>query len=206
MNEKPISPSRLNDLAQCRCFVHAPISSPAAQRGTKIDKVLREAWTAGKMDVPSAVGLPAKDIRAVTWAFNLLSDMAEDLASRDLIVTENKRLRITIDDIPGVTGGPMDAACFVAHWGLDLKTGKMRDYRPQMAAYSYGCMRLTGAARWKMYEAFADLEIKTSDEFTLDEARGVIVDIVNAPRVPRKCSICDRCMFKFNNQCEVVRS
>lgn len=200
---KPISPSRLNELAKCRCFIHASISSPAAQRGTKLDSLIRKAWTAGTTDILQAANLNSKDLRAAAWVYDQLAILASDLPSRDLIVTETKRLRVEINDIPGASGGPMDAACFYAGWTLDVKTGKMRDYTPQMAAYSYGCMVQTGKREWRTYDAFADLEILTEERFSRDQARGIITDIVDAPMVPRRCEICDRCLLK--GKCEATR-
>lgn len=191
---KLITPSMLTMLNGCRMFQTKPVKNESMIRGTRLDSALRRAWSTYD---PTFEGFNKKDTKALTYGYATLEMLAgKHCIPHDSIITSNGLLKVTIDDIPGVKGGPLDAASFDAGWGLDYKTGEIKDYTPQMAGYAYGCMRKVDAPTWLMYVSFLDHELTMDMQFTLGGAKDIIMSIVEKPMVPTRCTFCNWCALK----------
>lgn len=181
-----VRPSSLPKLAQCRCFMGSHGTSPAAARGTLLDGIIRQKWEYGCCDeVPAP-----EDAEAVDWALETLHMLCGEGAFE--VITDEARLRVGCP-VPGVAVGTMDACCPEGGWLADFKTGQVRGYREQMAAYALGCMLQYGADEWTAHLLFVDQKLVESIHFTATEAQELVRGIVAAPREPRLCEYCGWC-------------
>lgn len=99
-----------------------------------------------------------------------------------------------------ITFGTLDAYC-KGHL-FDLKTGRRRDYKAQMAAYAIGAMQRFGDKKLTCHIVYSRLrEVETFD-LTYDEACDIvfsIADSVNDPtRSPWPSYYCNWCRYKDN--------
>lgn len=161
-----VRPSSLPKLALCGQFEGATGTSPAAARGTMLDRVFRHVWEGG--DWPTDL-LP-EDREAVEWAVAELTNFPEF----DKATTDESDCRIAIPSFD--RGGTADAVCVDGAWIADLKSGQIYDYRAQMAAYCLGLMHTHLAPEWTAHLLFCDQRRVVTHHFTYTEAR----DIVNA--------------------------
>ena len=183
MNDELVRPSALPKLAECRCYESAPGTSEAAARGTRLDAIIREQWVHS-----SPVELNAEDEAAVTFAFYTL----KTLAAGQHVETREAELQAEVP-IPGVKPGTMDALCVAGSWLADFKTGQVRSYYAQMAAYALACMDAYFADEWTAHLIFVDQQQVVSHKFTRADAEDCVADIVNAPKVETPCEYCGWC-------------
>ena len=183
MNDELVRPSALPKLAECRCYESAPGTSEAAARGTRLDAIIREQWVHS-----SPVELNAEDEAAVTFAFYTLKMLAAGMH----VETREAELQAEVP-IPGVKPGTMDALCVAGCWLADFKTGQVRSYYAQMAAYALACMDAYFADEWTAHLIFVDQQQVVSHKFTYAEAENCVLDIVNAPKVETPCEYCGWC-------------
>lgn len=181
--EDLIRPSSLPKLQECRCFVSKPADSEAAARGTRLDAVIREQWLN-----PSPVELSPEDDAAVTWAFNTLKLLSNGAA----VETREDELQAVVP-VDGVKAGTMDALCAVNAWLADFKTGQIRDYAGQMAAYALACMDSYFSDEWTTHLLFIDQKQVVSRHWTREEAEQFVTSIVNKPKEPTLCDYCTWC-------------
>lgn len=182
--EEMIRPSSLPKLQECRCYVSTAGTSEAAARGTRLDAIIREQWIN-----PSPVeGLSPEDDAAVTWAFNTL----KLLANGAYVETREEDLQAVVP-VDGVKAGTMDALCVGNAWLADFKTGQVRDYAGQMAAYALACMDSYFAEEWATHLLFIDQKQVVSRHWTREEAEQFVTSIVNKPQVPTLCDYCTWC-------------
>ena len=196
MNDELIRPSALPKLAQCRCYVSQGGTSEAAARGTRLDAILRSAWP----NNPKAMEeLEGDDLEAVRWGFQNL----EFLSCGAHVETREEELQAVVP-VDGIKAGTMDALCVAGGWLADFKTGQVRDYAAQMAAYALACMDAYFADEWTSYLLFIDQKQCVAHRWTREEAESLILGIINKPKVPTPFENCSWC-GAFET-CEAVRS
>ena len=136
---KEISPSSLPKLGECALFTGAPGTSAAAERGTLLDRAIRELL----VDDPTTYdGLAAEDQAVARWGV----DELRTLSGGYHVETREEHLGM---EVPGLSKpGTADAVCVRAQWVADIKTGQVRNYREQLAAYALACMHEHFADSW----------------------------------------------------------
>jgi hypothetical protein len=74
---------------------------------------------------------------------------------------------------------------------VDLKSGKVRNYREQVAAYAFGLMEEHFAMRWTCVLLFCDARQMVVHEFTYEEAQALVEGLLRAVADPAKkrCSV-----------------
>lgn len=207
-----IRPSSLPKLAECRCYCNKPSTSDAAARGTSVDSVIRTAWqtyTAGrfhesnpchkttvagqpikptKPEESLPYGLSREDRTACAWALDKLLQY-----SNGAEVYTKEQDCIATSYMDGIADGTMDAVIPAEQVLLDFKTGQIRNYYHQMAAYALSCMNTYFADEWKAILLFVDQQEVTVHEFTRESAEGVLKPILDAPLLPSSCEYCSWC-------------
>lgn len=211
-----IRPSSLPKLAACRCFASNPVAGPAAQRGTRLDAAIRSIWqqfdtitngginatqamyeAAARIALPDA---PAEDIEAVVWALRRLDYHCGEF-HYDTIETREECLKAAVP-LAGIATGTMDAAAMPLCTLFDFKSGEIRNYKEQMAAYSLACMHARGENGWKAVLLFIDKQVEVVHTFTREEAETLVRSIRDAEEKPTTCEYCSWCS-KFT-ECPAV--
>jgi len=169
MIAKEISPSSLPKLAECALFTSAPGASAAAERGTLLDKALRELL----VDDPTTFDtLSAEDKAAVEWGANEL----RVLSGGYHVETREEHLGM---EVPGLSRpGTADAVCVRAKWVADIKTGQVRNYRQQLAAYALACMQEHFADSWTAHVVYVDQRLRRTYDFTRDQAEATVSNLI----------------------------
>jgi hypothetical protein len=189
-NIKLIRHSSLPKLAECPCFEGKPgEAGPAAARGTLLDLAMRELLAGGEMPA----GVTGEDAAAVEWAVNAV----EDLAGGAQIFSADKDCKV---ETPGMEHvGTADAIIPERLLVIDLKSGKVRNYREQVAAYALGLMEEYFAGSWTCVLLFCDAREMVVHKFTYEEAEALVGGILKAARDPAKkpvlCDYCNWCAF-----------
>jgi hypothetical protein len=182
--------SSLPKLAECPCFEGKPgEAGPAAARGTLLDAAMRELLAGGEMPA----GVTGEDAAAVEWAVNAV----EDLAGGAQIFSADADCKV---ETPGMEHvGTADAIIPERLLVLDLKSGKVRNYREQVAAYALGLMEEYFAGSWTSVLLFCDAREMVVHKFTYEEAEALVGGILKAARDPAKkpvlCDYCNWCAF-----------
>lgn len=182
--ENLIRPSSLPKLQECRCYVSTAGTSEAASRGTRLDAIIREQW----LNHSPVEGLSPEDDAAVTFAFYTLKLLSGGMR----VETQEDQLQAVVP-VDGVKAGTMDALCVAGGWLADFKTGQIRDYAAQMAAYSLACMDAYFSDEWTSHLIFVDQKQVVSHHWTREEAEKLVTSIVNAPKEPTLCDYCTWC-------------
>lgn len=182
--------SALPKLAQCPKFEGAPGTSPEAARGSEMDAAFRAALAG----VPGTPLASQEDADAVAWAVA----KARELAAGEEIEAREEFLRM---ETPGIEHmGTADALCRAGEWVADLKTGQMRGYYEQMAAYALACMDRWFLPSWTAHVLYCDAMQVASYRFDWSEAHRVVSTIVEAAKdpaaQPRGCEYCGWCKHK----------
>lgn len=186
-----IRPSSLPKLAECPVFVGGSGYSNAAQRGTNIDHVIRAEFCG---DEEAILELETQDRPAAAWGILEL----QRLAGGHYVETREQYLQM---DIPGLSrSGTADAICVGAKWVADIKTGQIRNYREQMAAYSLACMDAHWEGEWTAHVIYVDQRVIRSYTFTRERAGRIVEDVISSATSPvaqpRPCQYCDWCINK----------
>jgi hypothetical protein len=182
---KPIRHSSLPKLAECPCFEGKPgEAGPAAARGTLLDLAMRELLAGGEMPA----GVTGEDAAAVEWAVAAV----EELADGAKIFSADADCKVTT---PGMEHlGTADAIIPDRLLVVDLKSGKVRNYREQVAAYALGLMEEYFAGRWTCVLLFCDARRMVVHEFSYEEAAELVGGILKAASDPaKKPVLCDYC-------------
>lgn len=187
-----VRPSALPKLAECRCWEGMPGSSPAAERGTRLDAIIRAQWSGEAL--PDNEPLNDEDAAAVKWALDKLEELALDPLTDEVAKVETRESELCADEpMLGVKSGTMDALCVAMGWLADIKTGQVRDYKAQMAAYALACMNMYFADEWTAHLLFIDQQEVVTHRFTKEEADELVYNIVVAPMVESRCEYCKWC-------------
>lgn len=169
MSVKEISPSALPKLAECALYTSAPGASAAAERGTLIDKAIRELL----QDDPTTYDtLSAEDQAVARWG----ADEIRTLSGGYYVETREEHLGM---EVPGLSRpGTADAVCTRAKWVADIKTGQVRNYRQQLAAYSLACMHEHFADSWTAHVVFVDQRLRRTYDFTREQAEATVSNLI----------------------------
>ena len=179
--------SSLPKLALCGQYEGAPGSSPAAERGTMLDRVFRHAWTHGEFP---DWDLPEEDAQAVRWAI----DQCIRLGGTNDLVTDEDRCRIYTGGIDH--RGTADGVALKGRFLIDLKSGQIYDYQAQMAAYALGLMQTHFVGEWTTHLLFCDQRHIVTRKWTYPEAdklvRKVLANVGTAPQENDYCGWCSK--------------
>jgi CRISPR/Cas system-associated exonuclease Cas4 (RecB family) len=192
--------SSLPKLAECPVFVGSGGYSEAAERGTRIDGDIRDAIAGNAIPVRES----AEDNAATTWGVQTLLD----LAGGSPVETREEYLQM---DVPGLSRpGTADAVCVEKKWVADIKSGQIRNYREQMAAYSLACMDAHWENAWTAHVVYVDQKAVRSYEFTREQAERIVQDVVSAATSPlakpTPCQYCEWCANKDKCKALVIQS
>ena len=181
-----LRPSSLPKLAACACYESNPDAGPAAARGTMLDGVFRRRIQSAKSD---DTAIAKDELDAVDWAIDTL----RAIAGTANIITDEDRCKI---ECAGLTG---TADAWLPELGMsaDLKTGQLRNYREQMAAYALGFMEATFHTEWRTHLLFCDQRQLVTHRFTYDEANALVTDVIarfhDSTKQPVVCDYCSWC-------------
>lgn len=194
---KELSPSMLPKLDECPLFVGKEGSSEAAQRGTRIDAVIRRVIEQGE-DIPAD-----EDYEAIAYGVNMLRELGDNY-----VETRESHLAMAV---PGLSRlGTADAVCPGRRWVADIKTGQARDYRAQLAAYALACMDHYQADEWTTHTIYVDQKTTRTERYTYEEATRLVGDLIAKSTddwaSPRLCEYCDWCANKPNCTAIVTQS
>lgn len=182
-----IRPSSLPKLAECPCYESQEGTSPAADRGTMLDAKIRSFLATGVLET---TGMDANDIAACDWA----AQTVRDLAGESPIISAESELWVDIDTL---AGGTMDVLLPDARLLFDIKSGQIRSYYHQMAAYALGCMDKFYVGSWDTVLVFCDQQKVVRHSFTYADAKAAVAAVVDRVNDPQKkatpCEYCDWC-------------
>jgi len=192
---KEISPSSLPKLAECALFEGANGTSEAAERGTAVDVAIRNLISA-EYDV----AIVSEDAGAIAYGVDVLTRLAKG----SFVETREEYLAMAV---PGLSKlGTADAVCKAEKWVADIKTGQVRNYREQLAAYSLACMEDNFDTSWTAHVVYVDQKLIRSYDFTYEEAQQItqrtIYRATNAESQPTPCEYCSWC--KHYNNCHAI--
>jgi Protein of unknown function (DUF2800) len=196
---KELTPSMAPKLAECAVFVGASGASAAAERGTAIDLAIRLAMDGDTSPIDQLTG---DDLTAATWGIETL----RRLSGGEHVETREEYLAMAV---PGLSKlGTADAICKRARWVADIKTGAVRGYRQQLAAYSLACMEDHFAESWTAHVVYVDQQLVRSYDFTRAEAEATtqrwIAEATSADAKPTPCEYCQWCQH-FNSCVAITR-
>ena len=178
--------SSLPKLALCGQYEGAPGTSPAAERGTKLDAAFRHAWTTGEF--PNWE-LSEEDAAAVRWTINQCAILG---GVADKLLTADEACRVTTAGIDHT--GTVDGVAALANWSMDLKSGQIYDYSAQMAAYALGLMQMRFEQSWTTHLLFCDQRQVVTHHWTYKSAsdlvRGILSNVGTGPRQNDYCGWC----------------
>jgi hypothetical protein len=195
---KEISPSTLPKLAECALFEGASGTSAAAERGTAVDVAIRNLIAGNELEpMANVVGF---DFSPIDFGVKQL----KRLARHSFIETREEYLAMAV---PGLSKlGTADAVCKEQKWVADIKTGQVRNYREQLAAYSLACMEDNFDTSWTAHVIYVDQKLIRSYDFTYEEAKQgtqrVIDRATSADAKPTPCEYCSWC--KHYNNCHAI--
>jgi hypothetical protein len=186
-----LRPSNLPKLAACSCYEPNPNAGPAAARGSALDALFRARMQGDLNHAEVSHDLNAEDVAAVEWAVTTLKVLAGDAP----VITREEDCRVTI---PGFENpGTADALILGKFAHADLKTGQIRNYREQMAAYALGLMETHFASEWTAHLLFCDQRQVVTLHFAYDEAKEVVEKVIAAfhdtGKQPVLCEYCGWC-------------
>ena len=197
--------SSLPKLALCGQYEGAQGTSPAAERGTKLDAAFRHIWTTSEF--PNW-DLPEEDAQAVRWAIN---ECLRLNGIRDGLTTSEFQCRIYTAGMDH--RGTADGVALKGQWLVDLKSGQIYDYRAQMAAYALGLMETHFQQHWTTHLLFCDQRQVVTHEWTYrsayDLVRSVLDNVGTPPRENDYCGWCARsltCSARVQSQSLAVQT
>jgi hypothetical protein len=195
---KEISPSSLPKLAECALFEGASGTSAAAERGTAVDVAIRNLVAGGELEpMADVVGF---DFSPIAYGVNELTRLAKG----SFVETREEYLAMAV---PGLSKlGTADAVCKAEKWVADIKTGQVRNYREQLAAYSLACMEDNFDTSWTAHVVYVDQKMNRSYDFSYEEAKQItqrtIDRATSADAKPTPCEYCSWC--KHYNNCHAI--
>lgn len=192
-----IRASALPKLALCGQYESAPCeSSEAAQRGTRIDAMMRHMWATGEVPVGAE-----DEVNLAHWACTELLRLGDNHATK----TAEEDCRVYIPIIKYV--GTMDAVNPRGLWLADLKSGQEHDYRAQIAAYALGCMVEYQSPTWTTHLLFCDSKRVVSTKWTLAEARETVqAAFDNVGKPPALNDYCAWCAKSLTCEARIMTS
>lgn len=184
-----LRPSNLPKLAVCPCYESNPVAGPAAERGTLLDSAFRAELLGTDDRQQLSQKLTPDENAAVAWAVSMVRAMS----GRERVLAREDDCRVEALGLPGTADAIVPAR--LLHY--DLKTGLVRNYREQMAAYALALMEAHFAAEWTAHLLFCDQRELVTHKFTYDEARAIVDGVIQAFNDPAKqpatCEYCGWC-------------
>ena len=159
-------------------------------------------------DTKAFNALPADEQEAVEWACNevlRISGLSEEWPKgRDLVITDEEFLKVTTPGINHI--GTMDCHIPSKQIIFDLKSGQIRSYAQQAAAYCYGIMEREFADSYEAVMVFCDQRESVHYKFTFQEAQSMVEEVLesvaNPDKQPSRCEYCNWCANKAS--CPVI--
>jgi hypothetical protein len=134
---------------------------------------------------------------AVEWAVEQVVQVADGKP----IIADEDSLKVKTPGINHI--GTEDARVPELQISFDLKSGQVRNYLEQMAAYALGNMDANWVDRWSCILLFCDQGIAIRHDFTHDSAKEIVDTTIAAATDPNKeptpCDYCGWC--KLKNTC-----
>ena len=167
---KEISPSTTDKLEECALFTGAPGVSAAAERGTLLDRALRELFLDDSTIFDT---LNDEDKMAVEWGVAEL----RTLSGGYHVETREEHLGM---EVPGLSKpGTADAVCVRANWVADCKTGQIRKYRNQLCCYALACMQEHFTDSWTAHVIYIDQRLRRTYNFTREQAEELVSSLIS---------------------------
>lgn len=183
--------SALDKLDLCPCFESNPISGPAAERGTRMDLAFRGLLMGERQPF---LALSDDEQDSVMWAVS----MAKELAEGHEIITDEALLKVTTPHLSHE--GTEDARVEARSLSMDLKSGQLRSYHKQQAAYALGNMARTFTTEWECVLLFCDQREVVHYRYTYEEAdawvKGIVQSATDPNRQPCANEYCGWCVKK----------
>jgi hypothetical protein len=177
--------SSLPKLALCGQYEGSPGTSPAAERGTMLDRVFRDAWTTGEFPRD----LCEEDDIAINWALAQCINLG---GGADGLLTADDACRVQTAGLDHT--GTVDGVAARANWSMDLKSGQIYDYQGQMAAYALGLMQMRFEQTWTTHLLFCDQRKLVTHHWTYqtasDMVRSILANVGTAPQENDYCGWC----------------
>ena len=196
---KELTPSMAPKLAECAVFVGASGTSVAAERGTNIDRAIRTSMDGDPYYISQ---LDGEDFAAAAWGIETL----RRLSGGEHVETREEYLAMAVPGLSKI--GTADAICKRKMWVADVKTGAVRNYRQQLAAYALSCMDDHFAESWTGHVVYVDQQLVRSYDFTRAEAEATtqrwIAEATSADAKPTPCEYCQWCQH-FNSCGAITR-
>lgn len=184
-----LRPSALPKLSLCGHYRGEKDAGEAANRGTRLDVAFRSMIC---MENTSIAGMDDQERKALKWSVAT----ANALACGSALEAREDELRI---EAAGMTG-TADLLCVLGNWSADLKTGMIRDYRSQQAAYALGFMDKFFVEEWTVHLLYCDAEVVETLRFTYEEAEACVHDalaLYNGGVPPQANEYCSWCASRF---------
>jgi hypothetical protein len=190
-----LRPSTLDKLARCNWF-KSTAAGPQAERGTKVDELLRQFFCNETPLIPEELQKPfvygAKQTERIAGEY------------RAAVIADKKRCVVRVPGFPQ----PAECDCAIGPLfiSIDWKTGSKWDYSRQQAAYALGQMAFNFAPHWTSVVIFVDLEETEWHRFTLREAKEIVAESIQNYAHPEPPTINEFCGFCANfNICPAQR-
>ena len=190
----PLRPSALPKLAECPRYQSSEVAGAAADRGTAMDSAFRSILNGSF--VGWAPDANREDCAAVEWAVQTFRLFAGNAA----VQADEKDLRVEMLGMDGTA----DGACPEKLFSVDLKSGQVRNYHEQMAAYAVGFMEREFCDEWTTHLLFCDERQIVTAKWTLESATAVVRSVVTAVKDPESkptpCDYCGWCAARWTCQ------
>ena len=177
--------STLPKLAQCARYESAPgPAGPAAERGTRMDAAYRAMLLGKSVEIE----LAPDELDGVLWAVDTIRKIAGD----HHIEANEDNLKVVTLGLEHV--GTEDTRIETQQSSADLKSGTIRSYYEQAAAYALGNMERTFTQKWTYYMLFCDQKEVVEYNFTYEKAEKVVTEVLAAVHNPStKPTVSDYC-------------
>lgn len=180
----PLRPSALPKLAECPRYESSAVAGKAADRGTAMDAAFRAILTGTHVGWSPEAN--REDCAAVEWAVS----MFRTLAGNAPIQADEKDLKVEMLGMDGTA----DGACPEKLFSVDLKSGQLRSYHEQMAAYAVGFMEREFCDEWTTHLLFCDERKLVSVAWTMASATAAVRAVTTSVKDPMsKATPCDYC-------------
>jgi hypothetical protein len=131
---------------------------------------------------------------SVMWAVTT----AKELAEGHEIVADEALLKVVTPHLSHV--GTEDSRVEAKSLSMDLKSGQLRSYHKQQAAYALGNMDRTFAKEWECVLLFCDQREVVHYRYTYEEAdawvKGIVQSAIDPNRQPAANEYCSWCVKK----------
>jgi hypothetical protein len=177
--------STLPKLAQCARYESAPgPAGPAAERGTRMDAAYRAMLLGKSVEIE----LAPDELDGVLWAVDTIRKIAGD----HHIEANEDNLKVVTLGLEHV--GTEDTRIETQQSSADLKSGTIRSYYEQAAAYGLGNMERTFTQKWTYFMLFCDQKEVVEYNFTYEKAEKVVTEVLAAVHNPStKPTVSDYC-------------